>query len=191
MIRRATALCATVVAVAGLAYAGAPAAYKSDQGYAITPAGGWTVEHSGVNDFDIFLYGPEPKHGFREKMYVVIKPMYPPYDLNELLSDIRRQMRNGYPHKFSHFHLITDGFGKVASTPCYEMTSTYDLGEQPLHVRSHQVFIVHGNHIYTFTCLALDSNYAKYEKAFNSMIQSVQWIKEKRHPRSIAPEGPA
>ena len=36
-----------------------------------------------------------------------------------------------------------------------------------------------------------DGDYAKVRPAFESMLKSIRWIKEKRKRRSLAPENPA
>jgi hypothetical protein len=190
-----TAAAAGIVAAWGtamaLAAASPPTPYKSDLGYTITPAKGWTVAYSGANGYDVFIYGPEPKRGFRAKLYVVVKPMFPPYNYKELLPEIQNQMRSGYKNEFTNFHLIKDGFGTAVSTPTYELTGTYDLGDPPSRIKMHHVYVVRAGHMYTFSCMAQEGEFPKYKSAFDTMIKSIQWTRETRKKRpALAPEGP-
>lgn len=144
------------------------APFVSPNGYSVTPAPQWQVNHSGVMGMDVFIY-TRPTDGFAPNLNAVIGPTKP----GETLEQAQGQIAAMYPRMFTQFHMIKTGYETVGDARALFIIATHLQGMNHLSLR--QDFVLRNGKVYTFTCTALTTQQARYAPAFTQMLHSVRW----------------
>ncbi len=140
----------------------------SAKGYSITPAAGWTLNHSGLMGTDVIVF-TRAAGGFAPNLNVVITPAQP----GQTLEQGRAQVALMYPRMFTQFHMVKTGYEPLDTARALLIAGTYTQGVN--HRSMCQDIVLENGKVYTFTCTSPVAMQARYAPAFAQMLHSVRW----------------
>ncbi len=144
------------------------APFASPNGYAVTPAPGWSVNHTGIMGTDVIVF-TRAAGGFAPNLNVVITPAQP----GQTLEQGRAQVAQMYPRMFTQFHMVKTGYEPLGSVRALLIAGTYTQGVNHLSMR--QDIVLQNGKVYTFTCTSPVAMQARCAPAFTQMLHSVRW----------------
>lgn len=158
-----------VVALLSPAIAAQARPFTSAKGYSATPPAGWRVNSKGMMGSDVIFAAP-PSRGFVSSFNVVVTQAP-----GETLEGGRRQINSMLPKAFAGYKRVAQGYTTLGGLRALSTTSSYLIGTPSRRLRMKQIVVLRRNRAFTFTVAALDTDFARYNAAFNKILQSVRF----------------
>lgn len=149
-----------------------PKPFQSTKGYSITPQAGWKVNPDSVMGCEvIFLAAPEKS--FSANLNVGVFKM----TADETLDNDMAKINAAMPALMTGYKKLSQKLTKLDGLEGLETITNYSNGTPSVKMWMKQTLVLRKGQAFTFTCTALDENHKKYEKSFDTMMNSVRWTK--------------
>ncbi|MEO7718770.1 MAG: hypothetical protein ABIY70_21440 [Capsulimonas sp.] len=150
--------------------------YRSDKGYQLTPATGWTAQLPQVIGGDIHFVEPGV-HAYPANLGVHVADVSPPMTIDDLTAH-RAQIEAGLA-KEAQYVPLENGVETIAGEKALFIIAQLKNPQIDTLLRVRLEFVPHGAKLYRFSALCPDADHAQYEETFKAMIQSVKWTDAK------------
>ncbi|BDI29949.1 hypothetical protein CCAX7_20000 [Capsulimonas corticalis] len=151
-----------------------PPAYRSDEGYRLTPVRDWTAQAPQAPGGDVHFVEPG-LHPYPANLGLHISPVPPAMTIDDL-SAHRAEIEAGLA-KEAQYVPVDHGTETVAGEKAMFITAQLKNPQIATPVWVRLAFVLHGGKLYRFTGLCPDADHAQYDAAFQMMIQSLRWTK--------------
>lgn len=152
----------------GAAHTVQAAPFVSPNGYSITPAPQWQVNHNSMTRADVSIFTRATK-----QVTPILRVMISPVQQGQTLEQIQGQITTGYSHILKQFKIVGMRYETVNNVRALHVDGTHLVGMQLLAL--HQDMVLKSGKLFIFTYGTPISMQTQYAPAFAQMLRSVRW----------------